>query len=146
VPLDSAGVPANWKRFSDRRQNFAFSYPPDWTVDNQFYTAATGPGELSISVVVYSGSRVRDPLQVLKDYAPTVDNVKRSVRLEGGKFAGRRAGFWEFFLETESDHRLLVNFFRGSDRFSIEFIASDGRRWSQLTQIMKYFERSFEVN
>jgi TIR domain len=146
APLDSAGIPTNWKRFVDRRQHFAFSYPPDWSVRNQSFAAAVGPGGLSIDVIVYPGSRVRDPLQVLKDYAPTVDNIKRSIRLEGGKFAGHRAGFWEYFLETESDHRLTVNFFRESDRFSIHFVASEGRGWSQLTQIMKYFERSFEVD
>jgi TIR domain len=144
APLDANGVPTNWKRFVDRRQKFSFLYPQDWAVDNQGYVAMTGPGGLSMDIIVYPGSRVRDPLQVLRDYAPMVDGIDRSIRLEGGKFAGRRAGFWEFTFD--STHELIVNFFRGSDRFSLHFIAPDGRSWSQLRQVMKYFERSFKVD
>jgi len=147
--LTSTGFPTNWKRFVSPPERLTFAYPPNWTIHesspgHDFVMSMTGPGELSIDVTIYRDSSVRDPLQVLRDYAPQVDNVRRSIRLEGGKFAGRQAGFWEFILGP--DHRLIVNFFRGSDRFSLQFNAPDGPSWSQFEQVIKYFERSFKVH
>jgi hypothetical protein len=144
-PLDSTGVPTNWKRFESQSDNYSFSYPPDWTVQDELESAvyAQGPNDVSIAVTTHRGSPVRDSLQILKDYAPQVSGVVRSIRLEGGSFAGQRAAFWEYLIP--SYHQMIVNFYRGSTRFSIRFDARLGQ-WSRLEEVMKYFERSFEVS